>query len=223
VAIDDLYNVQVLCEANSRQFEWGLAYRLSTGSTDAGSMAQLAADFWTLHGSAIKTCMSDEAHVQEIVASSVHGQYIPTGHYELASEPGSAVGGVGQGSNAVVITQYTDAPRAVHNGRLYLGGLAEGWVSNGVLGGAHKVQVEALATSLALTISTTGPPQNTFTPVVLSRYSRGEKRPEPVYFTWTSSVVRDRIYRQKRRTTRRQGYSPAVTAVESRRIVDSSL
>jgi hypothetical protein len=211
VALHDIVQVDWHCWAPGRKFTWGLAYQLNTGGTDATALSELTNACFTLLSDVVADCMSDLASIQEITARVVVGDWLPTSRYEIADKPGTVAQQCAPCENAVVLSQYTNAPNAKYNGRIYFGGLPETFMGEQDLLVAGQVAFNNLALELIKTIVIASPVAATWQPCVISRYEDKVKRVPAVYFDWETSSVRTRIYGQRRRRNRKQGYSPAIT------------
>jgi hypothetical protein len=211
VALHDIVQVDWKCWAPGRAFQWGLAYQLNTGGTDATALAELTNACDVLLSDLVADCMSDLAYIQEITARVVVGDWLPTSRYEFPDKAGTVSAQCLPSENSVVLSQYTDAPNAKYNGRIYFGGLPETFAINEELSAAGNTAFSALALELIKTIVIASPIAATWAPVVISRYEDKVKRVPPVYFKWETSSIRQTIYGQRRRRSRKQGFSPAVT------------
>jgi hypothetical protein len=211
VALHDIVQVDWKCWAPGRAYQWGMAYQLNTGGTDATALAELTNACFTLLSDLVADCMSDLASIQEITARVVVGDWLPTSRYEVADKPGTVAQQCLPSENAVVLSQYTNAPNAKYNGRVYFGGLPETFSNAGSLTTPGSDAFNALALELIKTIVISSPVAATWAPVVISRYEDKIKRVPPVYFKWETSSVRQAIYGQRRRRSRKEGFSPAVT------------
>jgi hypothetical protein len=211
VALHDIVQVDWKCWAPGRAYQWGIAYQLNTGGTDATALAELTNACHTLFADLVADCMSDLASIQEITARVVVGDWLPTSRYEIADKPGNVSQQCLPSENSVVLSQYTNAPNAKYNGRIYFGGLPEEFADQNELTSAGNAAFSALALELIKTIVISSPVAATWAPVVISRYEDKVKRVPPVYFKWETSSIRQSIYGQRRRRSRKQGFSPAVT------------
>lgn len=207
MAIGDLYQLRVNYHLPDAQVSIGHGYEQSAGSNDKDTL-QSAVDFWVANSlTFLRNCLAVDAEVDQVRMDQIEpGNELP-GFDNLVGLPGTVVGQALPSGSASVISWVTDAPNAKHNGRMYLAGISENEVDNGLISPAQSGLNILLSDELQTDLLTSLPQDAVFVPHVISRVLNGAPRVPPVGFEILSGVVRLPMFSQRRRITSRLGTS----------------
>jgi len=207
MAIGDLYVLRVNYHLPDAQVSIGHGYKQSAGVNDKDTL-QSAVDFWVANSlTFLRNCLAADVEVDQVRMDQVEpGNELP-GFDNLVGLPGTVTGQALPSGSASVLSWVTDAPNSKHNGRMYIAGVSENEVVNGLLTAAQSAMQILLADELQTDLLTSLPQTAVFVPNVISRVLNGAPRVPPVGFEILSGVVRLPLFSQRRRITSRLGTS----------------
>ncbi len=205
--IGDLYELRIRYHLPDANASVGLGYQQTAGGNDNLTM-QSALDFFNTNFLPFfRDCLAADVSIDQLRMDQVSvGDELPG----LINFTGTA-GGLGAqalpGGGASVISWVTDAPNAKHNGRMYIGGVAESEVNAGNISAALLFAMNDFATEVQNTLATSLPQDAEFELSTISRILNGVPRVPPVGFLVESHVARLPYFSQRRRITKTVGLS----------------
>lgn len=207
MAIGDLYVLRVNYHLPDAEVSIGLGYKQSAGTNDKDTL-QSAVDFWVANSLTIfRNCLAADVEVDQVRMDQVEpGNELP-GFDNLVGLPGTVAGQALPSGSASVISWVTDAPNSKHNGRIYIAGVSENEVDNGLISAAQIALNVLLSNELQTDLLTSSPQDAVFVPNTISRVLNGAPRVPPVGFEILSGVIRLPMFSQRRRITSRLGTS----------------
>ena len=207
MAVDDLYKVTICCSTVGGPFTWSVFYKMISGTIESGSLDALAIDWQTDHLIELQNMLSDSCFIEEVRVDPEPGVNEVPGFDNKDSVNGNIAFGPMPNNVAAVISELTDAPNSNANGRIFIAGIPESAMEDGIFSVAYTALVQLLADSLEGNLIIAAPAAAEFTPVVVSRYLSGSLRIPPVPHDIVSNTAKRQARQQRRRTTRALGLS----------------
>lgn len=221
MAANDCYLLQVQLMVDSRKCTMNFYFRQTGGGDDINNATDLTDAFDTDIVPQLLPALSQNVFLTCLYAQRIAGpdpappndpikkpgipnelQYINTKVGLQAFDPLPA----NHGPLLKILQGTTDQK---HNGRIFVPGVSEAAVIDGLLDPAFVAGVwTTFKTVLLTTITSTLPPAAQFALVVLSRVVGGIKRPVPVDFIATDILLPATLKNQRRRTTKKTGFAP---------------
>lgn len=204
MAIGDFYESCAQISMQGRQTCLNYAYR-QTGGADPNNRCELLNDAWqAMVIGGLAPMLGTDVQLQCIYSRQVEvGGAIPD-TLNFASQFGTGPTTSYPGNSPFVARIQTDALSSKENGRQFISGIADGFVTDGTLTAAFLgAQWVVYRLTLENTITSVIDPTMVFEPGVISRWTGGVKRLTPI-FNATADVSTDgEIYTQRNRRTRR--------------------
>lgn len=205
MAIGDFYQLTAHYSSLAGPVSFGQAYEQISGTND-GTTADNALAYWRfLLEDDLQALLSIEMTVNEYTWEPASGVNEIPGFMQPDSVSGLDTGSALPNNVACVISQLTDAPKAKCNGRIFVAGLSEDQMQDGLFNPAGVALVQTFADGLEDNLVVTGPPASEFKPVVISRFLDGSPRVPPVAYDVVSNTAKSEPRQQRRRTTKRHG------------------
>jgi len=207
VAINDLYTLTVCCSTEGGPFTFSQDYQQISGSNDADTLDK-ACVRWNVDSSAqLEAMLAQTAFINECEMQPATGVDEVPGLLQFVNRIGDVVSDSLPTNVAAIISQLTNSPNSRANGRIFLAGIPESAMENGIMSAAYSTLVQTFATSMQGNLVVTGPPAAEFKPVVISRYLNGALRIPPVPHDIVANTAKRQLRQQRRRTTRSRGLS----------------
>jgi len=205
MALNDLYNLTIFLSGPASSGSIVLGYRQNGGSNGPNTLQSACEFFVANQALVLRTALSTECTLREVQMHQVSvGNEIP-GIESTAGLVGTRVGNSLPWGAASVLTKITNAPNAKFNGRVFIPGISEDDVLDGIITSALATILIAVGVEILATVSTSLPETATFAPVVISRFLDGIPRVPPVAFDILNVRVRTTMNQQRRRITRERG------------------
>lgn len=205
MALNDLYRLNVCLSTPGGPFTFSQCYEQISGTNDEDSGDQAVSRWHVVFGTLLRAMLSDECEIEEITWQPQSGVNEIPGLTPYASQAGTIVSPSLPLNVAAVISQLTDAPSSNANGRLFIGGIPENGLLDGIQTVAYNAIVQAFADELVDNLVVTIGAAAEYAPVVISRFLAGSLRVPPVAFSVLSTIAKMQLRQQRRRTTRTRG------------------
>ena len=205
MAVGDLYKMTVSYTIPDSHVTVGFTFEQTTGTNDEGTL-QSAVEFWVANVLILlRNVLSDLCQVDQVRMDPVTPNNEIPGIVQLNGLTGNESGQPLPAGSAAVLSYVTTAPNAKHNGRVYIGGISEDSVINGILTSPEFGRLVLLGQGLTNTLPTSLPQTAEFELTTISRVLDGVDRPTPIGFLVESIIVRSEFFSQRRRVTNRLG------------------
>lgn len=207
MAVDDLYRLNACLSTPGGPFTFSQCYKQISGTNDEDSGDQAVSRWHIVFGTLLLACLSDECELEELTWQPQSGVNEIPGLTPYAAQPGTIISPPLPLNVAAVISQITDAPNANANGRIFLAGIPENAMDDGIQTGAYNAIIQAFADELVDNLVVAIGLAAEYAPVVISRFLGGLPRVPQVAFDVLSTVAKFQLRQQRRRTTRTRGIS----------------
>jgi hypothetical protein len=207
MAVGDLYKLDLHLHLLGGDASIALGYRQTAGASGVDTLQSAVEFFQANYVTDFLAVLAQDVELDQIRMDQVSaGDEIP-GFVNLVGLPGTRVGQALPAGAAAVITWVTDAPNSKHNGRSYIPGISEDDVAAGSFDAPILALLSTLATLWQTDLPTSLPETAVYELVTISRVEGGVPRVPPVGFQVQSAVIRQIVYSQRRRITKRLGVS----------------
>jgi len=205
VAAGDLYELTVHMAVQETACQFGQAYRMTTGTYNV-TTAQAAAQAWfDANMVNLLLSLSEAVEIDAIRFNPIGISTELDGGIAMDGANGDEIGNPIPANCCALIHLPTVAPNSKHNGRIFLPGIVEAGINDGVLTAAQLALTKTFADKLDENLVTLSPDDAIFVPGVISRFEDGIKRVPPVIFDIKNPVVKTATRQQRSRMTRRVG------------------
>lgn len=204
MAVGDTYEVVFQTQLEQRIFLNVFHFEQTVGA-DTPRVAEILAETFNLNVLATWiTVVADAFSFQCVTARRVlPSPDIPGVKFQLEDTTGFNAGDPLPAHNALVIKLLTDNTNPKHNGRIFVTGITENFMLNGLWDAIFlSTVVAALRAKLILTLVAAGPDDQEFKPVVLNKFDSGAPIIPPTTSNITGTTASGLVFRQKRRLTK---------------------
>ena len=208
MATGDLYYNRLHFSTNNRAWAWGLWVQEIDPSSDDQNAEIVALAVSAHFNASLLPCLSTESRFESVSTWKRHGTAAMPGTAVQIGSVGTRGSGAIPNDNAVVISLRQSAAAAKHNGQIFHAGQIQSDLNvNEWAVGYVNVQLTALAARFTLNIAAVSPASGTWRPVVVSETLDPPSTPVGTPLDITSAVPKNRVYSQRRRGQRVEGYS----------------
>ncbi len=205
MAIGDTYNVKVNYCTPQGEMSVSQAYKQTVGTNDKDTCTALASAVQTGWVAKLLLALASDVELDSITVQPESGVNEVPGLLSLNGSGGAIAGDPLPNNIAQIVSQLTDAPNSNANGRLFVAGVSELQMEDGLFNAAQTALMQTFADDIDDDITAVGGGSATFVPVIISRFLSGAPRVPHVAFNVLSCLARTQPRQQRRRTTRRKG------------------
>lgn len=207
MAIGDIYSVSFNCSSNNRAWSFGCHALEESNSSDPDDAGVLSRACSTHFESTLKAILGDNSFFESVEAYKVWPSPVLSGYTPIADGLGTAGSDEMSNDNALVIQLRQDQGAAKFNGTIFLAGQIQGNHSQNVWNGPYLTgAVKAFADQFAVSVPADSPESGSWKLAVLSKKFVPPATAEGTALEIVSAVASNRVFSQRRRKQRVQGF-----------------